>query len=222
MRSAEFIKISHVSSSRRWWISERLFRSQSSASWNNEELILEECQSVDAFELFIQWLYTRKYEEENVQVSEFPSLAASDSNLSLNTDTQLSGTLDWSIKAAVLTWTLGRDLGAEKFQDYAMTRLFAAFSRHQVQPITPWLLASVRDEFAKNVGGDPNQLHRFAEDITVRNWGDNQIVNRGNRAGWSDMLKECASFRDKFMEAILQPLEKRRERKMNLGDYLIE
>jgi hypothetical protein len=56
----------------------------------------------------------------------------------------------------------------------------------------------------------------------LRNWGDDQIVNHGDRAGWWGLLEICGSFRTKFLDATLQPLEKRRERKMRLEDYLLE
>lgn len=102
-----------------------------------------------------------------------------------------------------------------------MKRLFAAFSRPQVQPITPWLLAFVRKDFAEDFGC-PNQLHRSVEDLTVRDWGDDQFVNHGDQACWSVLVEECASFRAKFMKATLQPLENRQEREMRIEDYLIE
>ena len=76
---------------------------------------MREQDSVDAFELFIQWLYTRKYEEENARVSEFKPCAASGSNLSLSKRTEASGPMDWGLKAAVLAWDLGRYLEAEDF-----------------------------------------------------------------------------------------------------------
>jgi hypothetical protein len=121
-------KVSHVSSKRQWWISERLLSQQSSVFWSNEQVLKEE-QSADVFELFVQGLYTWKYKKRPVRAFAFDATPTGGNSLSLTRDSRVNSTMDWSIEAAVLAWEIERRLGSPMFQNDAMERLFAAFSR---------------------------------------------------------------------------------------------
>ena len=93
---------------------------------------------LEVFDLFIQWLYTRKYQEKEGLAWSFdkcPTLLSS----SLEIDVTPYFRVDWPVKAAIASWELGVTLRAKGFQNYAIKRLFEAFSRPLSQPLTPAL-----------------------------------------------------------------------------------
>jgi hypothetical protein len=98
------------------------------------EYTLPDEQSAVAFNLFVQWLYTKTYNERTGQAAAFDA-ALRYTDLILAISTQPEDTMDWSIKAAVIAWQVGSHLLSAEFQDYAMQRLFAAYSRHHT-PLT--------------------------------------------------------------------------------------
>ena len=170
------------------------------------------------FDLFTQWLYTRKYQEKD----ELATFHAGFENIALaGQDYIPEDAMDWAIKAAVLCWELGASLGAKNFQNYAMERLFEAFSRPLSRPLTVFLFLHTY-----LVGNEENfhcisPLQRLIQDVIVRNWGDDTIVQHGDQEIWSDTLEAFHDFRRVFIEATSQTLERRRERELSLEDYLI-
>jgi len=129
--------------------------------------------------------------------------------------------MGWAIKAAVLCWELGASLGAKNFQNYAMERLFEGFSRPLSRPLILFLFLHTY-----LVGNEENfhcisPLQRLIQDVIVRNWGDDTIIQHEDKEIWSDTVEACHDFRRVFIEATSQTLERRRERELSLEDYLI-
>jgi len=221
------MKINHVSSGQQWWISLELVKLHCRAFWywSASGTSLANEQSPAAFELFIQWIYTRIYVEKTSTVVAFGSTTSDDISLTCASTSKGNGRMAWSIKAAILAWDMGRYLGCSEFQNYAMGRLFAAFSRSILPSLS--LTANVfafaqGQQHKESAGGGPaSELRTFFEDIIVRNWGDANIVYHGDQGKWSEMLSQSATFRNKFLVGTMQPLEKRREKVMELKSYLV-
>lgn len=129
--------------------------------------------------------------------------------------------MDWAIKAAVLCWELGASLGAKNFQNYAVERLFEALSRPLSQPLTVFLLLHTYEVDNEDDWHSMSPLQRLIQDVIVRNWGDDTIVQHRDQEIWADTLEASHYFRRGFIEATSKTLEKRRERKLSLKDYLI-
>ena len=132
--------------------------------------------------------------------------------------------MDWSIKAAILAWDMGRYVGCLEFQNYAMGRLFAAFSRSTPPPslVTADVFGYIqahRDE-TSYIGRTATELCDFFEDLVVRNWGDSAVLHHGDQGKWSEVLSQSTTFRNKFLAGTMQSLEKRRGTAMKLESYL--
>ena len=178
------------------------------------------------FDLFVQWLYTRKYQEMEGVVE---SLALAKSELERVTLEDLDfepegipdGMMSWAAKAAILCWELGASLGAKGFQNYAMERLFEALSRPLAQPLTANLILHTYDVENEGTYHGTSPLQRLIQDVIARNWGDDTIVQHGDQETWSDTLEACHHFRMIFIKAMSKTLEKRREQELSLEDYLV-
>jgi hypothetical protein len=181
--------------------------------------VLPQGQSAGAFDLFVQWLYTRKYNEKTGQVATF-STAARETNASLAIVERSSDTIGWTVKAAILAWQMGQHFDCNDFQNYAMERLFAAYSQPHTRPITgevfEYVLRDQIDSFSPI-----DVFEHFFEDIVVRNWGDKLIIDHQDNRSWSKVLQGIKSFRDKFLDATMLSLEKRREHLMELANYMV-
>jgi len=191
-----------------------------------EEDIYEDCYALGSehnpakFDLFVQWLYTRKYQEKEGLV-EFPTSPAAveyDSECLLFVS---DGMVDWAVKAAILCWKLGASLGAKGFQNYAMERLFEALSRPLPRPLTVNLILHTYDIENEEAFHGTSPLQRLIQDVIVRNWGDGEIVEHAAGETWSDLLEACPYFRKVFIEATSQSLEGRRKQQISLQNYLI-
>ncbi|KAI4702657.1 hypothetical protein J4E89_010379 [Alternaria sp. Ai002NY15] len=191
------------------------------------ELLLYERNCPEVLGLFVQWLYTGKYTELNGPVK----------NLDRFTMTPLldmceshgKNTMEWTVKAAVLAWSLGQQLNVPAFQNYAMKRLFAAFSRPSERPLlTPTLYECVKrlDHRFPFMGlasftdwNNKGPLARAIDVTIIRNWGDAAVVDQEELKSWDSLLKSNDTFREKFLEGSLLSLEQRREKVLVVEDY---
>ena len=175
---------------------------------------------LEVFDLFIQWLYTRKYQEKEGLAWSFdkcPTLLSS----SLEIDVTPYFRVDWPVKAAIARWELGVTLRAKGFQNYAIKRLFEAFSRPLSQPLTPALLAYVFERHQESFAEGSSQLQLLLQDVVVRNWGDTAIIDHTAQELWSFFFGLCPSFREDFVSATKHSLEKRQEEELDFAKYLI-
>ncbi|KAI4605120.1 hypothetical protein J4E83_010856 [Alternaria metachromatica] len=222
--------ILHRQTGRKWSIHMTLVESECQAG-RFKENIYKDCYILGSehdpatFDLFVQWLYTRRYQEKQglvVSLAYRSSLGSpkSDSE-SMDLEGWFFGMMDWTVKAAILCWQLGASLGAKGFQNYAMERLFEALSRPLLQPLTANLILRTCDVEKVGAVHGTSPLQRLIQDVIVRNWGDDTIVQHGDQEQWSDTLEACHFFRMNFIEATRQSLERRREHQMSLADYLI-
>lgn len=197
------------------------------------ELLLSRSNCPEVLGLFVQWLYTGKYTELNGPVK----------NVDCSTTTPLldmceshgKDTMEWTVKAAVLAWSLGQELHVPAFQNYAMTRLFADFSRPSKRPLlTPALYECVsildRGSFERLlIGGlaaklewkHKGHLERAMDVTIIRNWGDAAVVDQEDLESWASVLGSCDGFRTKFLEGSLLSLEKRREKVLVAEAYFV-
>ncbi|CAN9089270.1 unnamed protein product [Alternaria alternata] len=129
--------------------------------------------------------------------------------------------VDWPVKAAIASWELGVTLRAKGFQNYAIKRLFEAFSRPLSQPLTPALLAYVFERHQESFAEGSSQLQLLLQDVVVRNWGDTAIIDHTAQELWSFFLGLCPSFREDFVSATKHSLEKRQEEELDFAKYLI-
>jgi hypothetical protein len=165
-----------------------------------------------AFELFLQWLYTGQYKE---LAGYAPKLSSKGQRYCL--DQQAGSTHDnmaWPVKAAYLACNLASFLEAPRFHNYAMQKLFHAYSAVEAAAkITPNML--------QRLGLQSAQKNRLLEDLVIRNWGDTAFVDHQDDA-WSAILQERQLFQSKFVKAMGSPLEERRQKPLELKDYLVE
>jgi hypothetical protein len=68
----------------------------------------------------------------------------------------------WCVKAAVLAWKLGQHLEAPRFQNHAMRRLFAVYTRDVPRFTTTGDFLQLTRDGCRNV-------NLFFEDLIVRN-----------------------------------------------------
>ncbi|ORY04962.1 hypothetical protein BCR34DRAFT_633702 [Clohesyomyces aquaticus] len=126
--------------------------------------------------------------------------------------------MPWCAKAAILAWALGCVLGVPRFQNYAMGRLFHAMSRKpNICVLHPSLFCHVRT----NIGSPDHKLHKFFEDIVIRNWGDPAVVDH-NDDDWEDIFVENRQLFREFRKACATSLEDRRKIPMELKNYPID
>ena len=124
--------------------------------------------------------------------------------------------MDWAVKAAILAWLLAYELSLPGFQNYAMTRLFAALSRRSETPqLTPALCKSVWDLIEESC-----EIDRALADMVVRNWGDAAVVDQADLSEWVSVIEdEESGFMEKFVAGTLVSLEKRCEKVLVAEDY---
>ena len=225
--------IRHRATGRKWSVHMTLVESECQADQLKEDLfgvgyVLGGEHDPETFDLFVQWLYTQKYQEKEglaESLASGNSLAPAESvsesvtfaNLLLGTH----GRMDWAVKAAILCWDLGASLGAKGFQNYAMERLFEALSRPLSQPLTANLILHASDVKNERAFRGTSPVQRLMQDVIVRNWGDDTIVHHAARNTWSYLLETCPYFRMVFIKATSKTLENRREQELSLEDYLI-
>ncbi|KAI4605106.1 hypothetical protein J4E83_010842 [Alternaria metachromatica] len=191
------------------------------------KLLLSGRNCPEVLGLFVQWLYTGRYTELNGPVKKLDSITRTPRLDMCNSYEK--DTMEWTAKAAVLAWTLGNDLRLPEFQNYAMKRLFAAFSRPSKRPLlTPalykygqkvdqhWFFGSLA---SRSKWMDKGQLEQALGVIIIRNWGDTAVVDQEEMESWSDLLRSCDALRDKFLEGSLLSLEERREKVLVAEDY---
>jgi len=198
------------------------------------ELVISGINCPEVLGLFVQWLYTGKYTELNGPVKNLDgstTIPFLDMCESYGKDT-----MEWTVKAAVLAWSLGQQLNVPAFQNYAMKRLFAAFSRPSERPIlTPALYECVskldrsnpiqrllmRVQDSKRRWGCKGHLERAIDVTIIRNWGDAAVVDQEDMESWAPVLGSCDGFRTKFLEGSLLSLEQRREKVLVAKDYFV-
>ena len=171
-------------------------------------------------ELFIQWVYTRRYNERMGQVKDFSSYSTTGHDME-PTDASDS-TMAWSAKAGMLAWELGRCLQCAGFQNYAMRRVFAAFSWGQERPLSVWVLHFACDGARAVDSGEHTRLRDFVVDVVLRSWGDRGVVDHGREEVWLSLFAGCASFQKKFFRASMRTLGERRQTPLLLDRYLVK
>ncbi|KAI4669713.1 uncharacterized protein J4E88_009996 [Alternaria novae-zelandiae] len=196
-----------------------------------EEDIYEDCYLLGSehdpaiFDLFVQWLYTRKYQEKEELVESLASRKSLASPLPNSEDVSWiippDGVMDWAVKAAILCWELGASLRAKGFQNYAMERLFEALSSPFLHPLMANLILHTYEVENEGTLHGTSPLQRLIQDVIVRNWGDDDVVDHVAGEAWSNLLKTCPYFRKVFISATKQSLEERRKHQMSLENYLI-
>jgi hypothetical protein len=167
------------------------------------------------FGLFLQWLYTGHYQEQDLLVPAFTFIPTCQINLCLSVAPPDSKTMDWCVKASILSWNLGYYLEAPRFQNYAMRRLFSAYSRPGLDKKTS---STVFDYVKDTSSGD--SLTQFFEDLIIRNWGDTSIIDH-NEDGWLTLLHDD-SLHGNFVLGMANSLEERQQNPMNLRKYLVD
>ncbi|KAI4909091.1 uncharacterized protein J4E92_010699 [Alternaria infectoria] len=193
------------------------------------KVVLSRSHCLEVLGLFVQWLYTGKYNELNGPVKSLDR--GIQTPLLDMCESYGKDTMEWTVKAAVLAWSMGKELQVPSFQNYAMKRLFAAFSRPSERPLlTPALYEYVKKlEFRLYLGDmafrsewkDKGPLERALGVTIIRNWGDKAIVDQEELESWSDLFRSCDAFRDKFLEGSLLSLEERREKTLMAEDYFV-
>ncbi|CAN9089668.1 unnamed protein product [Alternaria alternata] len=173
---------------------------------------------LQVFDLFIRWLYTRKYQEKEGLAWSFDTcLTLLSAPLEIDVAPRLR--VDWPVKAAIASWELGATLHAKNFQNYAIKRLFEAFSRPLSQPLAPALLAYVFQLHKESFAEGSSQLQQLVQDVFVRNWGDVTIIDHTDQGLWSFFVGLCPSFREDFLAATKHALEKRQEKELDLANH---
>jgi hypothetical protein len=162
------------------------------------------------FELFLQWLSVRRYDEHEGFALDF----IQDYSDLTQYDHHDSNIMDWRVKAAILACDVGACLEAPLFQNYAMQRLFDAYSNSNT---TSSVLA-----FMLEVANQCDKLQIFLEDLAIRNWGDESIVFDHNDKAWSQLLKENQRFREQFPAAMAMDRTDRQQEPMKVDKYLIK
>jgi hypothetical protein len=167
---------------------------------------------IDVFELFLQWLLTGSYHEYTAFVR--APFYGPGKELWLDPLSEESAdTIVWCVKAAVLAWILSAFLGAPKFQNHAMRRLFAAYTRD----IPRFKINGDFLQWTRDGGG---KLNRFFEDLIVQKWRDDTLIDM-KHTSWSRQIKGNDRFRDEFIKAMAVALETRCGEPMELEKYLV-
>ncbi|KAF1953245.1 hypothetical protein CC80DRAFT_551636 [Byssothecium circinans] len=173
------------------------------------------------FELFLQWLHTGDYQE----YSFFAQTPYPSQKLVLNRDLapidteDIQDLLPWAVKAAAFAWDMGLFLGAPAFQNYAMRRLFEAFTRKSpIAEVDPSMLdyLSSRNQYKEM----PYPICEVLEDIVIRNWGDKALVDSDDPV-WTTIMSKNIRFCQKLARGTGIKLEERRRIPMRVEDYLV-
>ena len=168
--------------------------------------------------LYIQWLLKGRY-YEHTGFARAPSYRTACNTHTLDNidnpqvaDT-IAGVVVWCVKAGILAWKLGHRLESPKFQNYAMKRLFAAYTRERPSfQIDGDFLAWTRDS--------GTALREFFEDLVIRNWGDESLID-SEHASWARFIKDNDNFLGEFIKAVAIPLRKRVAEPMEVEKYLL-
>ncbi|KAF2870058.1 hypothetical protein BDV95DRAFT_595627 [Massariosphaeria phaeospora] len=189
----------------------RKIASGSSEHYTNRHL-------ASAVELWVQWLHTRSYHEEDFIV---PDISLYSGSLAPHTPDPTPDDLDigiiYPIKAALVAWHLGDRLESPRFQNYAMTRL-----SHALNHKLPTPQASARILYHLSFLGSHWMPLRFFEDFLLRNWGDWTVIERGDAQDWADLLRRNDRFRLGFVHASIWSLEHRRAIEMKAEQYFVD
>jgi hypothetical protein len=164
----------------------------------------------EPFELFLQWLLQRRYDEHEGFALD---LVQGYSDLEIYNHDE-SNVMDWRVKAAFPACDVGACLEAPLFQNYATRRLFDAYSNSNT---TSSVFAFMLEEANRC-----DKLQMLLEDLAIRNWGDESIVFDHNDKAWSQLLKENQRFREKFPIAMAMDRMARRQEPMKVDKYLIK
>tara|TARA_R110002003_G_scaffold79_1_gene7011 strand:+ start:11062 stop:11832 length:771 start_codon:yes stop_codon:yes gene_type:complete len=162
------------------------------------------------FELFLQWLLQCRYDKHEGFALD---LVQDYSDLELY-DHDDGNVMDREVKAAFLACDAGACLEAPLFQNYAMRRLFDAYSNSNT---TSSVFAFMLEEANRC-----DKLQMFLEDLAIRHWGDESIVFDHNAKAWSQLLKENQRFREKFPAAMAMDRTARQQEPMKVDKYLIK
>ncbi|CAN9124163.1 unnamed protein product [Alternaria sp. RS040] len=174
----------------------------------------------EVFGLFVQWLYTRRYQEKEGLAWSFDKcLTLLSAPLEIDLAPELQ--VDWLVKAAIASWKLGATLHAKNFQNYAIKRLFQAFPRPLSRSLTPALFAHIFQLHKESFAEGSSQLQQVLQDVVIRNWGDATIMDHTDQERWSFFLGLCPSFREDFVSATKHSLEKRQKEELDFAKYLI-
>lgn len=167
-------------------------------------------------ELFFEWLFTGLYHEDGSTslVPGSPEIVEWGHEFD-PTENNGPHTMPCYAKAALYAWNLGNYLEAPEFQNYAMRRLFCAYSSPHINPMSPKILNCV-EIYPTNYG-----IKRFFQDYVLRNWGDDSKIHHDDEV-WSTILGNDSEFRKIFLQTTSKPLQERRKEPMNLDDYLIK
>ncbi|KAF2870066.1 hypothetical protein BDV95DRAFT_619881 [Massariosphaeria phaeospora] len=166
-------------------------------------------------ELYIQWLFTGKYDEYGGAAQKPRGLIEFEKKWALIHCVKVSREIiPWTVMAAVVAWRLGNDIETPAFQDHAMRRLLQAYAQAQ-RPVHVNAIFVVYNRI-KCPG---SLLCRFLEETAIRNWGDRSVVNHEDPTWWK-LIADDSAFRVRFMKGVGVPLEKRREQPMKIDDYL--
>ena len=178
------------------------------------EIWLSKMHCLDVLDLFVQWIYTGEYTELPGSVISL-GLANDVPALKMDINRQKPKTMDWAVKAAILVWLLGDELRVAEFQNYAMARLFAAFTRPSEKPqLTPALY-----DYVFAISNMTSKLDTAMEHLVVRNWGDASVVDQEDLQLWISRITRLDTFRDRFFKESLLSLDQRREKALVAKDY---
>ncbi|KAF2654830.1 hypothetical protein K491DRAFT_748567 [Lophiostoma macrostomum CBS 122681] len=167
------------------------------------------------FELFLQWLFTRVYEELEASVSPLKITGRSTKDNWDLIPTHDGPLMSSQAKAAIGVIMLGHCLEAPRFQNHGIRRLYAAFSDPgSANKIHTATFYYIRNQFRAE------SIAPLLEDIVVRNWGDESIVEKDDLS-WADEVRQGPRFRLKFVAAAGQSLEERRMKALQIEDYLV-
>src|SRR4051812_1170570 len=168
-------------------------------------------------------MHTGRFEERGCQVERFGS---SDSNQNFiwkgeectpdRTTPYTSDFVFCNVDVALSAWRFGFQIESPRFQNYAMERVFAAFSNGRPNFMFPPALFTKICRW-----GDPCQKPiEFFRDLIIRNWGDRNSLDHEDKA-WTQVIRE-EHFTLAFAQDVAVPLEKRREQPMDITKYLVK
>lgn len=127
--------------------------------------------------------------------------------------------MDWTCKAAILSWEIGRARDCPDFQNYAMERLVAAHSRPTKRALAAQTIDFVWSR--QTLSRTQDMLGVFFQDLVVRNWGDETVVSCVHLEIWSKHLISRNGFALYFLIGTLQPLGRRRAQPMKVEHYFV-
>lgn len=170
------------------------------------------------FRLYLQWLLAGAY-YEHTEFSQAPSFRTACNTHTLEALSRedvinsKKESIVWCVKADVLAWKLRHRLQAPRFQNYAMRRLLAAYSR-------AWPSFQIQYDFFEWTRDSVTQLRDFFEDFVIRNWADSDLIDL-QHSDWSRLLKDNDRFRDGFIGAMARPHNEKSKASMAIEKCLL-